>query len=101
MKKKQRILHLAIFTFMVFSLSFVMPKSYAIWSDVQLVESTTSSVLLGEWEQIFPWDANQTYSEGDLVIVDGIIYEAKRDNPTREPGERGYRRDWNNNGPAN
>jgi hypothetical protein len=101
MKHKKNILQLAILIFMVFSLSFVMPKSFAVWSDVQLIKSTPTSVSLGEWEQVFPWDPNETYEEGDLVIVDGIVYEAKRNNPSREPGvDVGWQRDWSSNGPA-
>lgn len=94
MKTKKRLLHIAILTFMVFSASFIIPSSLAYWSNIQMQDTAQASVIIGEWNQIFDWDEDKIYEEGDLVFYNGELYEAKRDNPTREPGSPGSRKDW-------
>ena len=96
MDKKHKILTIAIAIFMVLSLSLTTSKTLAYWAEAKSASTTTTAtVTTGEWSQAFQWDPNATYLEGDLVTNNGITYEAKRDNPTREPGvDSGWNRDW-------
>ena len=97
MRHKKIILIIAILTLMVFSSLSLTKNTYAYWigavngaSDI-----ATGTVILGEWNQIFQWDPDATYEAGDIVTNNGITYEAKRNNPTREPGvDNGWNRDW-------
>ena len=96
MKIKRTFLYLSLAIFMVFSLSLVTPESFAYWANVIDAPDTalTSTVTLGTWDQAFQWDANATYSKGDLVTNNGVTYKAKRDNPTSEPGVGKFNKDW-------
>ncbi len=95
MKIKKRLLIISIMIFMVFSAGSLMHSTFAFWSNVNLNDQVSDQVPIGEWNQIFQWDPDATYLEGDLVTNNGITYEAKRDNPTREPGvDSGWNRDW-------
>lgn len=95
MKKKHRFLKIAIVTFMVLFSSYMSSNTFAYWSNIDLIDTTVENVNIGEWVQAFQWDPNQTYSAGDQVINNGVIYTAKKDNPTREPGvDSGWNRDW-------
>lgn len=96
MHKKRKLLERAILLFMVLSVSLTTSHTLAYWTEVSGSQTTTSAtVTAGQWQQAFPWDANETYLIGDRVTNNGITYEAKRDNPTREPGvDGGWNRDW-------
>lgn len=81
MNKKQNILIIAIFMFMVISLSFTTSQTFAYWAEpIQAPEivDSTGIIATGEWEQIFPYDSNfNEYVAGDLVSYNGDIYEAR------------------------
>ena len=95
MKLKKTFLALAIIIFMVFSLSFVTSDSLAYWANgVTITQgSQTSTVTIGTW--ILPWDINTSYLAGDQVTNNGVTYQAKKDNPTKEPGvDSGWTSEW-------
>lgn len=97
MKINKLILKVSIISLMVFSPMIVTDESHAYWAGAinDSANSAIGTVTTGTWEQIFQWDPNKTYSAGDLVTNNGNTYEAKRDNPTREPGVGGgWQRDW-------
>lgn len=96
MQKKRKFLELAIVLFMVFSVSLTTSSTLAYWTEVNgSSETAVATVTAGQWQQTFTWDANETYLAGDLVTNNGITYQAKRDNPTRQPGvDPGWNRDW-------
>lgn len=97
MRMKRILLILSIATLMVLSSLSLVTDTYAFWrGDVTGSSDTaTASVSTGEWDQVFPWDPNTTYLAGDVVENNGVLYEAKRDNPTREPGvDNGWNRGW-------
>ena len=97
MRIKHYILTLAIVSLMVLSSLFVVSDSYAYWRGdvIGSSDTATATVTTGEWNQAFEWDPDATYQAGDLVTNNGVTYEAKRDNPTREPGVGGgWRSDW-------
>jgi hypothetical protein len=57
----------------------VTNDSLAYWaSSIVVPNSVDSSVTIniGEWNQAFPYDSNTTYEVGDLVIFNGVTYEA-------------------------
>jgi len=97
MLRKKHLLATSIATLMVLSSLFVVNESYAYWRGDVLDATTTANatVATGEWDQVFEWDPNATYSAGDVIEYNGVLYEAKRENPTREPGvDNGWQRDW-------
>lgn len=103
MNKKRKLLNITIVLFMVLSLSLSIGHTLAYWQGdvVGDFDTATATVDTGEWNQAFPYDPNTTYLTGDRVTNNGFIYEAKRDNPTREPGvDGGWNRGWNEIGPA-
>ena len=97
MKIKKAVLTIAIGIFMVFSLSLVTSQTYAYWvSSITGNNDTVSpTATIGTWTQIFPWDANATYAVGDQVTNNGTTYQAKKANPTKEPGvDGGWNSQW-------
>ena len=97
MKIKRTLLYLSLAIFMVFSLSLVIPNSFAYWTGITLddtSDATSTTVTTGDWDQAFPWDSNTTYLKGDLVTNNGVTYKAKRNNPTSEPGVGKWNKDW-------
>lgn len=97
MRMKRTLLIVSIATLMVLSSLFLVNETYAYWRNDVLgaSDAATATVATGEWDQIFQWDPNATYLTGDVVENNGVFYEAKRDNPTREPGvDRGWNRGW-------
>jgi hypothetical protein len=97
MGEKRKILRIAIFVFMVLSLSLTTSQTLAYWAQPPSVVSTTTTgtVTTGTWQQAFPWDINATYVSGDLVTNNGVTYQAKKDFPTREPGvDSGWNSEW-------
>ena len=96
MNKKRKLLQKAILLFMVLSVPLTTSQTFAYWSDFEVAEplpyTTTTTFTVGEWEQVLQWDPNATYLTGDQVTNNGITYQAKKDNPTREPGVGGG---WN------
>jgi hypothetical protein len=56
---------------------------------------------MGDWLAIPQWEAGVTYLIGDRVVNNGSIYEAKKDNPNKEPGvDGGWNSEWIVIGPA-
>ncbi|KFZ27187.1 MAG: Carbohydrate binding domain protein [Candidatus Izimaplasma bacterium HR2] len=97
MNIKKIFLSISLATFMVFSLSFTTDESFAYWTAGFLGDSETTAptVATGTWTQAFPWDANATYVIGNLVTNNGTTYQAKKDNPTKEPGvDKGWASQW-------
>jgi hypothetical protein len=97
MKLKKTFLVLAIVIFMVFSLSFATSDSLAYWATSINGNNNTevATVTIGTWAQAFPWDINETYAIGDQVTNNGVTYQAKKDNPTKEPGvDGGWNSQW-------
>ena len=97
MSLKRKALAFFVISFMVFSALFVTSDSYAYWMGglAGANEQADGTVSAGQWNQPFQWDPNRTYSIGDLVINNGTIYEAKVNNPNREPGVTGgWRSQW-------
>lgn len=78
MKKKRKILRIAILAFMVISLSLTTSHTLAYWSEGNSVKDTiTTNVVTGTWEQAFPYDSNYNdYEAGDLVTYNGRTYRA-------------------------
>lgn len=92
----KKILIYSLMCLMVFSTFYHTSQTYAYWSDINLSDTISENVEIGEWTVIFQWDPNKTYVTGDLVINNGITYQAKKNNPTREPGVTGgWKSDWN------
>ena len=97
MSVKRRLLSFFLISFMVLSSLFVIGESYAFWVGgvADANDVVVGNVATGVWNQAFEWDPNATYSTGDRVINNGVTYEARRDNPTREPGVGGgWRSEW-------
>jgi heme-binding NEAT domain protein len=97
MSEKRKILRIAIFVFMVLSISLTTSQTLAYWAQPPSIVSTTTTgtVTTGTWEQAFPYDPNATYLDGDLVTNNGVTYSAKGDFPTKEPGvDNGWNSDW-------
>ena len=103
MKIKRTILYIAMITFMVFAVSGITETTYAYWASTVSGANNTdnSSVTIGTWTTLEQWDPAGTYLTGDQVINNGIIYQAKKDNPTKEPGvDSGWTSQWLEIGPA-
>ncbi len=97
MRKKRNLLILTITMFMALSSLSLVTDTYAFWrGDVTGSSDTaTATINTGEWDQVFQWAPNTTYLAGDVVENNGVFYEAKRDNPTREPGvDNGWQQGW-------
>ncbi len=97
MNIKKISLFISLAIFMVFSLSFATTDSLAYWrSGIDTANNTSSAtVSTGTWTQAYPWDTNATYLTGDLVTNNGVTYQAKKDNPTKEPGvDGGWNSQW-------
>ncbi len=98
MKINKVFLYLSLAIFMVFSLSLVTPNSFAYWTEGtigDISDTASTNVSTGTWTQAFPWDTNATYVTGDLVTNNGTTYQAKKDNPTKEPGvDGGWNSQW-------
>lgn len=94
MKKKYNILKAAIMIFVVLSTSLVTSETLAFWANVQgAQDSATATVATGDWDQAFSYDANYSYQVGDLVINNGVIYEATKSGFLLEPTGGGGK--WN------
>ena len=82
MDKKRKILKLAIFVFMILSISLTTSQTLAYWANNVSDASETTTVIVdtGDWEQVFPYDPNyNNYVAGDLVSYNGNTYEARND----------------------
>ncbi len=92
---KKTILTIAVFVFMALWSLFFVSRTHAHWSDVELSAFTSPDLTIGEWSLLLEWDPDATYSEGDIVSYNGVLYQARRENPIREPGvDGGWQRDW-------
>ena len=88
---------MVIAIFMVFLLSLTTSESFAYFYEVSDASNVTSAtVSMGEsWPQIFPFDPDAPFAIGDLVLHNGVLYEASKDNPTKEPGiDSGWQSEW-------
>ena len=98
MELKRMIKTAAVMIIMVFAVSNITEYSYAYWATnvtVPADDSTVGDVGVGTWTMLTQWDANATYSIGDRVSNNGIIYEAKKNNPTKQPGvDTGWNSEW-------
>ena len=97
MNIKKTFLKISIAIFMVFSLSLVTTESFAYWASSVTGNnnSTTATVTIGTWTQVYPWDSGTSYLTGDQVTHNGTTYQAKKDNPTKEPGvDGGWTSQW-------
>ena len=91
----KKILIYPIMCLMVLSTFYHTSQTYAYWSTINLSDTISETVEIGEWTVILQWDPNKTYVIGDRVINNGITYEAKKNNPTREPGvSSGWNSEW-------
>jgi len=98
MNVKQVVIKLTMILFMVFAVSSVTEYSYAYWATNVTPPSsvnTTGTVGVGTYTFSAQWDPGTTYSIGDRVTNNGVTYEAKKNNPTKEPGvDTGWKSDW-------
>jgi len=98
MNIKKTFLALAITIFMVFSLSLTISESFAYWSSGLGADSAVNSdvtVTVGTWTFVAPWDSGTSYAIGDQVTHNGTTYQAKKNNPTKEPGvSSGWKSEW-------
>ena len=97
MNIKKISLYISLAIFMVFSLLFATSDSLAYWrigiDDTNGI--STATVNTGTWTQVYPWDAVTAYITGDQVTHNGVTYQAKKDNPTKEPGvTSGWTSEW-------
>lgn len=103
MSNLQKYLRIAILSLVVFSSLSVVSDSYAYWASNITGDATVDNATLtmGTWAAILQWDPAATYVIGDQVINNNTIYEAKKNNPSREPGvDGGWNSEWIVIGPA-
>jgi chitodextrinase len=98
MNIKKVFLAATVMIFMVFAISSVTEYSYAYWASNLSAPpdaNAAGNVTIGSYIIILPWDSGTTYSLGDRVTNNGTTYEAKKNNPTKEPGvATGWKSDW-------
>ena len=102
MSKLYRALRIAILSLVVFSALSGVSESYAYWASSIAGDADTvvASVSMGTWTFYEPWSSSGSYLIGDQVQHNGVIYEAKKDNPTKEPGvSGGWTSQWTEIGP--
>lgn len=91
MDKKRKYLKIAIFIFMVLSISLTTSQTLAYWAESTsgATETTMAVVTTSEWEQVFPYDSDfNNYVAGDLVSYNGSTYEANNNYANNfTPGE--------------
>lgn len=99
MNIKRTVFKIAVMIFMVFAVSSVTEYSYAYWASGVTGNSATESavdVTVGTFTFYEAWDANTTYNTGDIVKHNGVIYQAKKNGVTKEPGvDGGWNSQWN------
>lgn len=104
MNLKKTIKMTSMILFMVFAISSVTEYSFAYWASNVTPPTNTSTegvASIGAWQTVPQWTAGTTYVIGDRVVNNGIIYEAKKNNPTRQPGvDSGWNSEWLQIGPA-
>ena len=103
MSIKRIIPTITMMLFMVFALSQVTESTFAYWASSITGDNdtATANVTMGDWQTIPAWDSQSTYLTGDQVQHNGTVYEAKKDNPTKEPGvSGGWKSEWLEIGPA-
>jgi hypothetical protein len=104
MNIKKMFLTAAMMLFMVFAISGLAENTYAYWASnvaPPTASDTSGTIGIGAWAVIPQWDPAGTYLIGDRVVNNGSIYEAKKDNPTKEPGvDSGWSSQWTLIGPA-
>jgi hypothetical protein len=103
MRRLYKTLRIAILSLVVFSALSVASESYAYWASSITGNNAvdTATVTMGTWQTIPQWDPAGTYLTGDQVVNNGFIYQAKKDNPTKQPGvDNGWTSQWTEIGPA-
>jgi len=76
-KKRMKVRHIFVIILMLFLI--VTNDSFAYWaSNIVAPNAVDSSatIVIGEWSQAFPYDGSTDYEVGDLVIFNGVTYEA-------------------------
>jgi hypothetical protein len=95
---KRLALKIAVITFMVFAVSSVTEYSFAYWASNVVpppTTTTTGDVGVGIFDYYELWSINGVYLIGDQVKNNGVIYQAKKNNPTKEPGvDGGWNSQW-------
>ncbi len=95
---KRLALRITVIIIMVFAVSSVTEYSYAYWASNVTVPSninTEGDVSVGIFDYYEPWASDGVYVTGDQVTHNGVIYQAKKDNPTKEPGvDGGWSSQW-------
>ena len=98
MNLKRLALKIAVITIMVFAVSSVTEYSYAYWASNVTAPSnmtTEGDVGVGTFAYYEPWTSDGVYAVGDQVSHNGVIYQAKKANPTKEPGvDAGWNSQW-------
>ena len=95
---KRLAVKIAVITFMVFAVSSVTEYSYAYWASNIVAPAdidTVGTVSVGTYNYIEPWTIDGVYLIGDQVSNNGVIYQAKKDAPNKEPGiDSGWSSQW-------
>jgi len=94
-KTLKRLLILSVVSLLFLASSFATSESYAYWaSSVDNANNNTAVTgTIGTWIQ--SWSSSETYVVGDQVTNNGTTYQAKKDNPTKEPGvDNGWSSQW-------
>lgn len=95
---KRLAVKIAVITLMVFAVSSVTEYSYAYWASNVLPPTdinTVGTVSVGTYNYIEAWTIDGVYIIGDQVSNNGVIYQAKKDAPTKEPGvDGGWSSQW-------
>lgn len=98
MNLKHLALKIAVITIMVFAVSSVTEYSYAYWASNVTAPSninTVGDVGVGIFDYYELWTIDGVYLTGDQISHNGVIYQAKKDNPTKEPGvDSGWTSQW-------
>ncbi len=98
MNIKRSAFRIAVIIIMGFSISSVIEYSYAYWASNVLPPTNTpteGNVSVGTYTYYEPWTSDGVYVIGDQVTHNGVIYQAKKNNPTKEPGvDGGWNSQW-------
>ena len=102
MNIKKIIRKAAIMTFMIIAVSNVTENSFAYWATnvtAPITDTTTGTITVGSWSTSTPtYDPNTSYTIGDIVEYNGILYTAKKSGILVTPGvSPGWKSDWTQN----
>ena len=98
MDLKRLALTIAVMIFMVFAVSSVTEYSYAYWASNVTVPTdadTIGNITVGTFAYYESWNSTTTYTSGDQVSHNGVIYQAKKASTNVEPGvASGWKSSW-------